>query len=238
MMRLFATVMLLALSVSLPAFAQPHYDEPNDGLTRLMLVESAQRSMKQDELRVTLRVEQAGQDATRVQSEINRRMAAALERTRSATNVRTETGGYFVYEERPQGQPVRWRGQQTLTVMGKDSAAVLALSGALQQQGLLLSGMGYRLTPEAARVAEDELTTEALGRLRERANRVADLMEMTVVRIGRVTVGNVLGDQPRQDMMMRSAPMSAMAAAPVAEAGETTVQVRIEANVLLGPKKR
>jgi hypothetical protein len=61
-------------------------------------------------------------------------------------------------------------------------------------------------------------------------------MEMTIVRMSQVTVGNVMGDQPRGDiMMMRQA--APVAAPPVAEAGETTVQVRIEALVLLTPKR-
>ncbi len=97
--------------------------------------------------------------------------------------------------------------------------------------------MGYRLTPQAARAAEDELTTEALGRLRERANRIADLMEMTIVRIGQVSVGNVLGDQPRPEGMAMMRQAVPMAAPPIAEAGETMVQVRIEAYVLLTPKR-
>jgi predicted secreted protein len=239
MMRRLAMVTLLSLALPLPAMAQTmsdmhHGDSP---YTRLNLVESAQRSMKQDELNVTLRVEATAQDAIRLQADINRRMTEALQRVRGITNVRSETGGYFVYEERPQNQPSRWRAQQTLTLISKDSATVLNLSGALQQQGLLLSGMGYRLTPQAARAAEDELTTEALGRLRERANRIADLMEMTIVRIGQVSVGNVLGDQPQPDGMVRMRQAVPMAAPPIAEAGETMVQVRIEALVLLAPKR-
>jgi predicted secreted protein len=237
MIRKIALMTVLALAPPLTAQAQsPHDMHHNDGYTRLNLVESAQRSMKQDLLSVTLRVEGSGQDVVRLQSDINRRMAAALQRVRGVTGVRSETGGYFVYEERPQNQPARWRAQQALTISSKDSAIVLAQAGALQQDGLLLSGMGYRLTPESARTAEDELTTEALGRLRERANRIADLMEMSIVRMSQVTVGNVMGDQPRGDiMMMRQA--APVAAPPVAEAGETTVQVRIEALVLLTPKR-
>jgi predicted secreted protein len=186
-------------------------------------------------LTIQLRAEVTGPDATRVQSEINRRMAAALERARAVPTVRAETRGYWVNQERPHNTPVRWRGQQMLALIGGDAAATLALAGELQQSGLVMSGMNFDLLPETARAAEDELTAEALKRLRERAARVAAAMALNIRNIRDVRVGQVGGQIPPRPMMMR-ADAAGSVAQPVAEAGETTVRVTVDAEVVLVPR--
>src|SRR5690606_2680445 len=138
----FAPLLALALVAAAPAAAQhhPHHDV-DPSLTRLRLVETAQRTVRQDRLRAMLRAEVSGPDARRVQAEINRRMAAALERAKAEPSVRVETGTYSLYEERPPNAGTTWRGQQSLALIGTEFSDVLALAGELQQTGLVFSGM-------------------------------------------------------------------------------------------------
>lgn len=224
----------LAAGVSL---AQPlHAAEQNGDLTVLHLAQTAERAIPRDRLRVQLRAEATGSDARRVQADINRAMNTALEHAKATAGIKVESSGYSVYEDRQTNAPTRWHGTQGLTLVGSDFAAVLGLAGDLQGQGLAMSGLNFELAPETAHAAEDELTSEALQRLRRRAERVAADLQLTVVRLSNVRVGNVSGERPPVPFMGKA--MGANAAPmppPAAEAGDATVQVSVDADVLLGP---
>ena len=233
--------LLAGLLIATPALAQTpsmmehhHHDA---AVTRVRLVETAQRTVRQDRLRAILRAEVTGPDARRVQAEINRRMTAAVDRAKAAPTIKVETGSYSLYEERPPNGSTTWRGQQSLALIGTEFNDVLQLAGELQQSGLVFSGMQFELRPETARAYEDELTAEALKRLRERAEKIAAAMDMKVTGIREVSVGNVLGDTPRPQMRMRMESMAAAAAPPpVAEAGEQIIQISVQAEIAVGPK--
>jgi predicted secreted protein len=234
-----ATILAVLTLAAAQAGAQTIPVPPPDDATVLHLSESAQRVLRQDRLTIQLRAEVTGPDATKVQAEINRRMTAALERTRAVPSVRPDARGYWVQQERPEKGASQWRGVQTLGLTGPDSGALLVLTGELQQAGMLLTNLSYEVAPDTARALEDELTAEALKRLRERADRVASTMGLTVRGFRDVRVGNVSGDRnPRPMMAMRMSPGAAPAPPPVAEPGETTVQVTVDADALLVPRTR
>jgi len=232
-----ALVFVLSILLSLPALAQTPAPARDDGSTVLHVGEFAERVLRQDRLSIQLRVEASGPDAGRVQAEINRRMTAALEQARRVPAVRAETRGYWVNHERPNNAPSRWRGQQMLVLTSTDTAAALALAGGLQQGGLIMSGMNFDLSPEATRAAEDELTAEAIRRLRERIERVAATMSLQVRNIRDLRVGQTGGGPGPRPMMMR-AEAAGGAAPPVAEPGETTVRVSVDAEAVLVPRAR
>jgi predicted secreted protein len=216
-------------------FASAHAlaQDAEQRMTVLHLSQTAERSVVRDLLRIELRVEETGADARSVQTAINRRMAAALDRARQVQGVRVETGSYNVGEERPQNGPTRWRGSQSVILTGKDSDSILKLAGALQSDGLSTSSLTYDAAPETVRGAEEDLTAEALAALDHRAASIADRMHLAVVRFRDVRVGNAeTGGRPP---VPRFAAMAM--AAPVAEPGEATVRVTIDAELLLAPPR-
>ncbi len=236
--RLFSIILPMAAAMAgltLPAGAA----EPDADMTVLHLTQTAERAIHRDRLRAQLRVETTGSDAKRVQADINKTMTAALEHAKAATGIKVETSGYSVYEERLTDNSLRWHGSQGVTLVGGDFTAVLALAGELQGQGLAMSGLTFELAPETARAAEDDLTSEALTQLRQRSERIAGDLQLKLVRLRDVKVGNVAGDQPPMPRM-RAVAMSSMSSAsappPVAEAGDATVQVTVDADILLGVK--
>ena len=156
-------------------------------------------------------------------------MAAALDRARQAQGVRVETGSYYVGEERPPNRPALWRGGQSVILRSKDSDAALKLTGALQSDGLSTAALGYEVSPESVRSAQEELTTEALDALDRRAASIAGAMHLAVLRYRDVRVGNA-ETEGRPAPRMAAA---AMAPPPVAEPGEAVVHVRVEAELLL-----
>jgi predicted secreted protein len=221
-------LLAIALFASTPVLAQ----DAEQRMTVLHLSQTAERSVIRDLLHIELRVEETGADARSVQAAINRRMAAALDRARQVQGVRVETGSYNVGEERPQNGPTRWRGSQSVILTGKDADSMLKLAGALQSDGLSTSSLTYDAAPETVRGAEEDLTAEALAELDHRAALIADRMHLAVVRFRDVRVGNAeTGGRP----VPRFAAMAM--AAPVAEPGEATVRVTIEAELLLAPPR-
>ncbi len=225
-------VRVLAIAVALFASVHALAQDADQRMTVLHLSQTAERSVIRDLLRIELRVEETGADARSVQTAINRRMAAALDRARPVQGVRVETGSYNVGEERPQNGPTRWRGNQSVILTGKDADSILKLAGVLQSDGLATSSLSYEAAPETVRGAEEDLTAEALAALDHRAASIADRMHLAVVRFRDVRVGNAeTGGTP----VPRLAAMAM--AAPVAEPGEATVRVTIEAELLLAPPR-
>ena len=223
----FAAIGFILCAVG-PVLAQPSDQQ----LTVLHLSQTAERNVLRDLLRIELRVEETGADPLAIQSGINSRMAAALDRAHKIQGVRVETGSYSVGEERPQSGPSRWRGTQSLILTGKDADAALKLAGALQSDGLLMSSLVYEASPEIVRGAEEDLTAEALAALDRRAASIADRMHLAVRGYRDVHVGNAeTGGRP----IPRFA--AAAMAAPVAEPGESTIRVTIEAELMLAPTR-
>jgi uncharacterized protein len=218
----------LALYTPKAALPQP----ADQQLTVLHLSQTAERSVLRDLLRIELRVEETGADPLAIQSAINSRMAAALDRAHKIQGVRVETGSYSVGEERPQSGPSRWRGTQSLILTSKDADAALKLAGALQSDGLLMSSLFYEASPETVRGAEEDLTAEALAALDRRAASVAENMHLTVLRYRDLHVGNAeTGGRPVPRFAAQAM------AAPVAEPGEATIRVTIEAELVLAPTR-
>ena len=201
-------------------------------VTVLHLSQTAERGVLRDLLRIELRVEETGADPLTIQSAINRRMAATLDRAHHVQGVQVETGSYGVSEERPQSGPSRWRGSQSLILRSNAADAALKLAGALQSDGLLMSSMAYEASPETVRGAEEDLTAEALAALDRRAGSIADRMHLAVLGYRDLHVGNA-------ETAGRPVPRFAAAAmaAPVAEPGEATIRVTIEAELLLAPQR-
>jgi predicted secreted protein len=218
----------LAFCLSAPALAQ----DAGQQATVLHLTQTAERTVMRDLLRIELRVEETGADARTVQTAINRRMAAALDRVRQVQGVKSETGAYNVGEERPQSGPSRWRGTQALILTSKDADSMLKLAGALQSDGLSTAALAYEASPETVRGAEEDLTAEALAALDHRAAAIGGHMHLAVLRYRVLRVGNAeTGGRP----VPRFAAMAM--AAPVAEPGEAVIRVTIEAELLLTPTR-
>jgi uncharacterized protein len=199
----------------------------------LHLTQTAERKVTPDLLRIELRVEETGADAVAVQAAINRKMTRALDRARHVLGVQAATDSYGVGEEQPEHGSSHWRGSQSLSLTGKAPDAMLKLAGALQADGLLMSSIGYQVSPEILRGTQEDLTAEALAGLAARAASIADRMHLAVLGYRDLRVGNAeSGDGLRP--MLRMASPAAMPA-PVAAPGETTIRLSVEAELLLGP---
>ena len=228
---------ITALALLAPTSALGADTAAPPGVTVIHLTERADRLMARDRLRAGLAVEVTGPVAQQVQAEINRRMEAALAKAKSVATVKAETGGYSVYPDRSPGKPPLWHGQQTLNLQSDAAADLLALMGDLQQQGLATQGLTFEVAEETLRKAEDGLTANALAALRQRADKVAGDLGMSVQQIRDITVGNAEGGaRPPLPMAMMRAAGTASAPPPVAEPGDAQVSVSVQAEIWLAPK--
>lgn len=228
-MRLLRAALGLVF-IAMPAFAQPAAAPP----TVLHLSATARQRVVRDRLRVDLRADETAAEPQRVETAINRLMAAAVAKARAVQGVEVETGSYAVYQEAPPNRPKVWHGSQELVLTGTDSGVLLKLAGDLQTAGLVMSNLTYEASPEAVRGAEDDLTADALSALERRAAMIARQLHLTVLRYGELRVGNAQssGAAPRFAAMAAAAKVPP----PVAAPGETTIAVTVTAAVLLGRK--
>jgi predicted secreted protein len=204
--------------------------------TRLVLSETATREVEQDTLVAILAARAAAAAPREAQAEVNRVMAAAIERAQQVAEVRAATAGYRVYQEYDQeGRPRQWIAEQDLRLTAREAAPVLELVGTLQEDGLILNGLAYQLSADARRALEDELAIEAIAALRRRAEQVAASLALRVATIATLRVGEVAREPPFQPMM-RSMAEAASAAPPTALPDLETVQASVQAELVLVPR--
>ncbi len=227
----FAAGVLFIAAQALPAAAQSSNAAGNT--TMLHLSETAERNVPRDRLRVQLAAEFVDTDAAKVQTEINRRMNAAVARIKSVPDIAVETEGYGVYDERGDKAPPRWRGSQSISLLAKDFPSLLALVGALQRDGLIVKAMTPELSREAREAVTDELTDSALRRLRQRAEHIAAGLGARVDGFRDVRIGNVaVPPSP----LRATAAVAGMQRPPIAEPGEAPVSVSVSADIALAPR--
>lgn len=233
-------VFALALAAGSAALTLPALAEGASGIspeTEIHLVQQATRIMAPDRLRAVLRVEVKGNNGRQVQADVNKRMAAALDKAKGNAAVAAQTGAYMVNRDFSGKDKDVWEASQTLTLSSPDFAAVLALAGDLQGSGFLMSGLQFYLAAETLQVVQTELTTAALGALRARAQDVAKDLGMTVGHYKSITVGNA-GETSRLLPMAGFAAAAAPAMAPpVAQPGDATVTLMVNADIVLAPSK-
>jgi predicted secreted protein len=235
LLMLVSPAAVLAAAPADPPPPPPH-GPPGPAVTVLHLRETAEKSLVPDRMRLQMRAEESGTDPRAVQAAINHRMAAALKKARQAAGIEIETGDYALFQETLPHAAPQWRGSQSLILVGKDETRMLKLAGELQSDGLVMSSLGYEVSPEVLRGTQDDLTAEALAALDRRASAIADRLHLAVLRYRDLTIGNAETGSPP---ILRGAAM-AMAMAmptPVAAPGRARIRLTITAAVILGPPR-
>jgi predicted secreted protein len=224
-------LLLTVVALAAPAVA----DEP--ARTKLVLSATATREVEQDTLVGILSAHAEAASARAAQATVNRLMTGAIAKARAVTSVRAASGGYQVYQQRDRkGRPTGWVAEQDLRLTGREAAPLLELVGALQADGLNVGGLSYRLSDEARRTLEDELTVEAVQTLRSRAERVATSMGMRVQAITTLQVGEAPGEPPIRPMARAMVAEAAPSPPPVALPDLETVSASVSAELALVPR--
>lgn len=206
-----------------------------DAETLLTFHESAATSLAPDLLSVALRSEANGSNPARLQQDVNDAVGKAVARAKATGEITVATGGYFVSDiiTETNGRPHEWRATQTLTLSSKRFERLLQLTGELQQDGLLMSGMNFELSAEARQSVHDRLVGEAMAAVRREAGTVASAMNMRVLGYKALRLGETA--RPPVFRAMAMAPMAKTTAIPpTAEGAQMPVEVEVDAEVRLG----
>jgi predicted secreted protein len=204
--------------------------------TLLRLSETATVMEHPDELDAVLRVEVTAASPADAQRRVNATMQDALAAAKAVAGVTVGTGGYFVWRvgPTPQDRTERWQANQSISLTSHDGAALLKLVGELQQKGLAVGQLGWRLSETATRAARAEATRKAIAALRGRAEEAAALLDL---RFGSFREVRLDSTRP-PPMLPRPVMMSTGAAAlpatpPSAEAADISISATADADVVL-----
>ena len=204
----------------------------------VQLAASASTEVTLDRLQLVLSTRREGPEAAPVQQQLQQALAAALAEARRAARpgeVDVRTGNFSLsprYDGR--GSTSGWVGSAELIVEGSDSVAIAALAGRIGTMSVAQAG--WTLSRAARERAEDEITAEAIGRFRAKADRSARLFGFTGWMLREVAVGaeGPPPGMPRPAIAMGARAASAGMDAPLpVEAGRATVTVSVQGSVQL-----
>ena len=213
-----------AAQAQAPAAAQPS----------VTVAASATATITNDRLQAWLRAEAENASASAAANQVNAAIAKALADAKAYPSLKVASAGYSTYQVSDKAKAQRWRVVQTISLDSGDFSAAAAFITKMQDEnGLLLSGMGFALSEKARHEAEDSVTQQAIKTWQERAQQAAQGLGFGAWRTGRVSVQT--SDGGRVYPVARAQAMgAAVAAAPVAlEAGTTDVTVNVSGEALL-----
>lgn len=252
--KILAAMVAAAVVSAAPAMAQSCNCNADDGSTVVNLSADARRTVSQDRIGVSLQIEKTAKTPAEAQNFINAKMQEARVVYGKASAVKVSTGNYNVYKQysnepapKRDGTPAwtpeereknaYWQAQQQLRLDGADKEAVMNLVASLQKQGFAVQNMNFYLSREASDKLRDELTAEALGTIKTRAENMARTLNMKSIRYARIdTSGGAVPPMPmaRAYAMQAEKGMAGDAmSTPVAQAGESDVELTVSAEVRL-----
>jgi len=188
----------------------------------------AQREIQNDVMTAALYVEQSGENPAQVSNSVNKIANEALRMAGDVKSVKANTAGYQTYPIYGKNKRLEaWRVRSEIRIESKDFSALSNLIGKLQST-LQLSYLGFTVSPEARRQAENELIAEAISNFRGRADIVKLSLKGREFKIRRMSV-NTSGFHPRP-VFSRSA-VAQEVAAPNVEGGTSQVTVNISGTI-------
>ena len=246
---LLLAVSMLALPVMIPHSARAEgLDLPPEGSTLINFSATEKRTMPQDLLIASLRIEvEDKNNPAAIQKKINEAMKKALDLAKAETAFKVSTGAYSVYKyDQPvivnqktgeQKTEALWKGSQTIDIESKDATKLLDTVGKIQEMGFAMNNLAYTLSPEVIDKVRDELMVEALKKLTAKADIVARTLGKSNVSLVDVNVDAGGPIMPMYKAMMGREAMAMDAGAPmpppVAEAGEQDVSLTVSARALI-----
>ena len=222
-MRIGFMVGFMVLCLAVQAAEEPRYQQLHFQVERSQQVGN-------DQMQVWLSAQAEGSDPARLARSINETMEWALAHGAGRPGMRIKTGNYQTQALRDKDKLRGWLVSQDLHIEGTDIPAISALVGELQER-LQVRSMGFAVSPEARRAAEEELIEAALQAFQARAASVQRIMGAKGHRLVSASIqsgGHFPGPVLRAQMA------SAEFAAPAAvQAGESELRVTVAGSIEL-----
>jgi len=223
---LWLAALAIGLGLSAPAQAE----------TVLHLAETATVMVAPDEISATLGAQATSASASDAQARVNTMMQDALAQARKVEGLTVSTGAYGVWRNNAPDRTERWQVSQTLNLTGHDGPALLTLVGALQQRGLTVNNLAWRLSRATERQAHQTATKQALAALRGRVDEAAALLDLRFDQFKAVRLDSAT---PQPMFRAMAAPMAVGASAappPSVAADDVPVSATADADAILLPR--
>ena len=227
---LFLSFALLALITRGPVLAQPAPDSTRYNTVDLQA--DAQREVGNDTLNAVLFIELSEVDAAKLGDTLNRTTTEALAAAKDFGPVRVRTGNNQTYPVYDRAQRITgWRGRAELRLESKDFQAAAALIGRLQSR-MQLGQIGFSVSPEVRKAAEDEIIGAAIKAFRARADIVRTSLGGRGYKIRRLAVNTGGGFVPPRPLMARAGVAAAEGVAtPPLEGGVSQITVSVNGTI-------
>jgi len=209
--------------------------------TYLNLSVTETKQVESDILIANLRYESESESAKEVQNKINQMMKKALSVAEKKENIEVSTEQYSVYKfSKPvkQGATEKelWKGSQSIVIKSKSTEDILALSGQLQEIGLVMSDLHYEVSIAKIEETRTSMVENAINKLLSHAKRVAGIIGLKEVKIKNI---NIEGDNRYPPVpypkLMRTAAANVVSSitAPISAPGKIDITLNISATILL-----
>ena len=227
---LFFSFALLALVARGPVLAQPAPESTRYNTVDLQA--EAQREVGNDTFSASLFVEMTEADAAKLADSLNRNTADSIAVAKEFASVRVRSGNNQTYPVYDRAQRfTAWRGRAELRLESKDFQAAATLIGRLQSR-MQLGQIGFSVSPEARKAAEDEIIGAAIKAFRARADIVRTSLGGRGYRIRRLAVNTGVGFVPPRPLMARAGVAAAEGVAtPPLEGGVSQITVSVNGTI-------
>lgn len=187
-----------------------------------------------DLVRATVYAEANGSDPAELARRVNQDISEALRLIRSQTGIIVKSGQQQTYPVYGNNRRIEsWRMHSELQLESKDTAALSALLGRLQQMKLALGQVSQLPSDATRRAVEEAATQEAIKAFERRAGVIASTLGKSY-RIKQMSVQQAGQQMPVMAMRASRAVMMAADAAPAPlETGESTLSVNISGQIEL-----
>ncbi|HTI02019.1 MAG TPA: SIMPL domain-containing protein [Acidisoma sp.] len=199
--------------------------------TLLHLSVTASVTAMPDELVAELSAEVQAASAGAAQAAVNDMIAKALGAAQSIPTIAASTTTYSVWHQTDPKDV--WQASQGMMLRAHDGAALLALVGQLQQDGLAVGNLSWQLSPTLAEKTYEQAMAKAIDKLTAQAAVVAKLLHLQPHGFSSVTVGNDSQPGPRPMMRMMATAAPEAKAPPSAQAEEQTVSATVSGEARL-----
>jgi predicted secreted protein len=220
----------LLLLLALPLAADADQQGPTHNLVNLSVDATAE--VDNDLLVAVLYAQREGSEPARLADEVNQTVNWAIAQAKTTPGIKVQTQSYNTQPVHRNSQLVGWRVSQSLRLESRDAGVLSDLIGQLQER-LAVQSLGFQVSDEARRKADEQLTAEALDRFIERARLITKQLGRSSYRLVRIEVNSAGGPPPRP--MLRAMAMDAemAAAAPALEAGTQRLAVTVNGTIEL-----
>lgn len=230
----WAAVAGLSALLALPAVGQAQMLPPPENVVNLSA--SASTEVANDQLTVVFSVRREGPTPAPLQTQLKQALDAALAQARRVAkpgDVDVRTGNFSLNPHYTlKGAASGWVGQAELVVEGRDVQAIAKLTSAIDT--MTIARVGWSLSRETREKVEAEMTAEAIGRFRAKADQTARLFGFTGWLLREVSVGaeTPRGYAPPMALQARAKSAEMDMALP-AEGGNSTVTANAGGSVQL-----